>query len=359
MLSGNIKHIGILGFGKMGSDVFNYITEYDFNITVLCFDQNEKTKAESTFYRKLERKLKSEIIDQSVYDIKRMSIRFSENKYELTDCDLVIECITEDLAIKTTLFAELDEIVNKNCVFASNSSSIIPSLLIDSVKRRDKIVGLHFFYPVQLKNIAELIRTKNTAATTLKKITIFLTTIKKTFILLDESDAFILNRLLIGFQAEAYNIAIKEKISYETIDEIVKENLFPVGVFEFFDNVGIDVMHASYKNYIELETEKECYLPLMEKFADLLSNGRLGVKNKKGFYNYESLAPDSNILSMDANLKESIISRLVFRYVTSCANLVKNKICDIETLDYAVKEFMSIEKGPFSTASENNINLSL
>jgi 3-hydroxybutyryl-CoA dehydrogenase len=359
MLSGNINHIGILGFGKMGSDIFNYIAEYDFNITVLCINQSEKDKAEKTFIRKLERKLRSEIIDQSFYDVKRMSIIFSENKHDLKSCDLLIECITEDLAVKTAMFAELDEIVDDNCIFASNSSSIIPSLLIDSEKRRDKIVGLHFFYPVLLKNISELIQTENTSTATLENLTNFLSTINRTFILLDEINAFILNRLLIGFQAEAYNIAIEKNVNYRAIDEIVKERLFPVGVFEFFDNVGIDVMYASYKNYIELETEKDPYLPLLEKFADLLSNGSLGVKNKKGFYNYESIEPDADILSMDEQLKESITNRLMFRYITSCANLVKNKIVDIETLDYAVKEFMSVEKGPFTIASENNINLSL
>lgn len=353
-----IRNIGILGFGKMGSDIFSYFSEYDYKISILCYSDEEIEKAKKTYSRKLERKLKSGIIDESKFLKKASDIKFTTDKNDLFLCDLIIECVSEILSVKQELLSSIDNIVNKNCIIVSNSSSFIPSALLLSEKRKSNFVGLHFFYPLSVRNIVELITTKDNSISTISAIKDFLSATDRKYLQMEEGNAFVLNRLFMAFQAEAYNIIQEKNISFKIIDIIVKEKIFPSGVFEFFDSVGIDVMYASFKNYIEFENEKEIYLPLLDKFESLIKEGALGLKTRKGFYNYPTDKSSLAEAIIDDNLKIEIEKRLILKYVSSAEKIVNSNIFTADDLDYAVMEYMSIDKGPFATAVENKINLS-
>lgn len=355
-----INKIGVLGFGKMGSDIFNYLSEYDFEVIVWCYGNEELERGKKAFCKRLDRKLKSGLINEKEHFAKISSVMFTADKIDFFNCNIIIECASEDITIKNNLLKEIDEIANEECIILSNSSSFIPSEILKSEKRKGKFAGLHFFYPLKLKNICELIISYDTSKFTINNVTSWLSNIDRNYILLNEENAFILNRVFMAFQAEAYNICNEYKISYKYIDNLVKNNIFPSGVFEFFDNVGIDVMNASFQNYMKREDDTSIFLPLVNEFKRLISLGELGVKTKSGFYDYkiEHEAENFPQFSIDKSIENEIIRKLINRYVLSAKSVVDKKICTYEMLDFAIKEYMSIDKGPFLTAAENNINLS-
>jgi 3-hydroxyacyl-CoA dehydrogenase len=232
----------------------------------------------------LERSLDAGLFDETRFQDILERVRISNDLNDISSSNLIIETITEDLEAKKNLFLKLDSIADPGCIFTSNSSSINPSKLIPSEGRKERFAGLHFFYPVALKDIAEIIVTEETSKETLEKIKAFLHSIRRKFLVLKEKDSFILNRIFLGFQNEAFLMVHEKKATLHQIDRIVRDRFFPLGVFEFFDSVGLDVMLASVRNYAEQDDDKERFHPLIGKLDKLVSAGKLGLKTGVGFY---------------------------------------------------------------------------
>ena len=145
-----IKTIGIIGEGKMGTNLFYYLLDFGFSIIWVCSEEADIEKIIKSFNKKLKRSLDTGIMDETSCSKVKVNTIITNDLLQLHQCDLIIEAVSEDLTIKKRLFKDLDRIVNKDCIFASNSSSFIPSELLASEYRKDKLVGLHFFYPVSL-----------------------------------------------------------------------------------------------------------------------------------------------------------------------------------------------------------------
>jgi len=268
----------------MGTNLLYYLLDMDFCLTWICSGEADLEKLRKNFTKRLGRSLEAGIIDENRLQGILERIKISNKAEDVATCELIIEAITEDLEAKQQLFRVLDMIASPECIFTSNSSSIHPSALIPSDNRRAKFAGLHFFYPIALKDIVEVIVTPETSKATLEQITSFLDSIRRRFLLLEEKDSFILNRIFLDFQNEAFLLVKEKKASLQQIDRIVKDQFFPTGVFEFFDSVGLDVMLASVKNYVRNDPKEEWYDQLIIQLQELVSAGRLGTKTKGGFY---------------------------------------------------------------------------
>lgn len=279
-----IKNIGIIGEGKMGTNLLYYLVDMDFDLVWVCSHDADIDKITKKFLKRMNRALVAGILDETRHQKILENMRITNSLEDVASCELIIEAISEDTVAKQTLFKALDSIANPECIFTSNSSSVNPSDLVPSQTRKDKFAGMHFFYPVALKDIVEVIRTADTSEETIKQITQFLKTIFRKFILLEEKDSFILNRIFLQFQNDAFLLVNEGKASLHQIDRIVKEYFFPTGVFEFFDSVGLDIMLASVRNYSKNDPEEERYQPLILQLQKLVSEGRLGMKTKSGFY---------------------------------------------------------------------------
>ncbi len=365
-----IKIIGIIGDGKMGTDIFYYLNDFDFKLVWICFNKEIKVELLNKFNKKIDRLLKSNIIDQDKYKFKLNNTLISEDINNLADCDIVIEAIFEDLDKKIELFKRLDNILNNHCILSTNSSSIIPSKLFINKNRFDKIIGLHFFYPLKLKNIVEIIYTEHTANNIKEIIINFLKKINFYFLIQNEKNAFILNKIFLDFQTMSYNIYLEGYLSIKEIDVLIKKNIFPIGVFDFFDNVGNDIMLTSIYNYIENYKNKDFYLPLIKKLEELVKEKKLGIKSGSGFYSYNMNNKENNYeikdkkeTNIDIELyKKKIIEILQYIYINSVYKSVENKVCNFEELEYLIKEYMGIEKGPIELSNmigKSKIHLSL
>jgi 3-hydroxybutyryl-CoA dehydrogenase len=333
-----LKNIGIIGEGKMGTNLFYYLLEMNFNLVWICSSGADLEKIRKNFSKRLGRSLEAGIINDKQYQGILASVTISNNVTDLASCDLIIEAIPEVLEAKQQLFRILDRIAPPGCIFTSNSSSIHPSLLCPSENRKDKFTGLHFFYPIALKDIVEVIVTQETSKETLKKITSFLKIIRRRFLLLEEKDSFILNRIFLHFQNEAFLLVKDQKASILQIDRLVREHFFPTGVFDFFDSVGLDVMLASVKNYSQYDAAEEWYHPLIMQLQELVSGGRLGTKTKGGFYG-DGISPDPGHPENDGE----IITKLRSSYEEAFRWFCKSSGIPAAELKTAMDEYFGAE----------------
>jgi len=183
----------------------------------------------------------------------------------------------------------------------------------------------------------------------------FLLTTRKIFKILPEPDHFLFNRLFLPLQAGVYNLYEEDRIPIETLDLLVKEKLFPIGIFEFFDQVGIDVMHTAVANYTLGKSDADFYQPLIEGLKKLKEGNQLGVKTGKGFYNYVEQKPPLDINfkdSLDNPQQDLILKKIYSWYLTPIFEVVTNHILTQEETVHFIKEYMGLDKSPFDLAKE-------
>jgi 3-hydroxybutyryl-CoA dehydrogenase len=349
------EKVAVVGEGKMGSSLFMYLSDFDFHLTWLCSSSEGKVGAAGIFEKKTRRLLRSGILTGDGYNDKLRKTCITSSLYDLSDCDLVIEAITEDAESKRNLFKQLDNTVNSGCIFASNSSSILPSLLIPSESRKDKMAGLHFFFPVALKSTVEIISSPFASGDTTESLKAFILQIQKKPFLQYESHAFVLNRILLGLQACAFHILREGRLSMAEIDEIVKSSIFPAGVFEFFDHVGIDIMLPSVKSYTFGSADRVYYVPMIESLQELVDKNQLGIKSGKGFYDYSSgkSLKDNGIQYENEGftaLQRNAEELLWDHYMKSVSSFLDAGVCSREALEEYLRDYLGIDRNPFSKA---------
>ncbi len=351
--------IGIIGEGKIGSDLFFYLNTFSFQLVWICSKDADKEKLINTFKKKTKRCLKSGIIDQEAFEKKIKTTIISDDCLHLSNCDIIIEAIFEDEKEKIELFSTIDRIIQKKCVLATNTSSIPLMELTQAISQKDRFIGLHFFYPVSFKNIVEINTTPDTSRDTIDTIKKFLIMINRFSVIFPGKANFILNRLFLDFQSEACLILDENILTIKEIDRLVKETLFPIGVFEFFDHVGNDVMLTSVINYTRNSDIPEFYEPLKNILQDKVAANKLGIKTKSGFYDYSNVEnrekqnphPDIN----REDYKKKVIKRLTNSYLNSAKDIINKGYCSSQDIEYAVKEYMGCDEGPVSMIERSEV----
>lgn len=330
----------------MGTDIFNFLTAFDYELVWISIDEQESLALQLSYEKKIRRQHKCGILDEQQMQAKIQSVTISHQVSSLKACDLIIECIWEDIAKKKLMYQQVIPLIKATCILASNSSSFLPSQLVPDTTLNDRFVGLHFFYPVKLKNIVEVIAMQQTSQETIAALQDFCRKTEKKTLLQDEKNAFWLNRLFLEVQNESFLLAAEGKISYDQLDDIVSDHLFPEGIFRFFDQVGIDIMLQSIKNYTT--TNRTCYQVMLSKLEELQLKNHLGVKTGAGFYQYGAPVKQPEKKTHTNNpFYQEIITRLKKAYTGKAQQLIDDGACDRETLDYAAKEYMNTGKGPF------------
>jgi len=337
-----IQKVGVIGEGKMGSGIFNYLLDFDLDLVWVCSAEADVDKISRQFGKKIKRALDAGIIDQARFEHLHNTM-ISKDLTSARDCDLIIEAIPEILEMKKNLFAQLDGIVNPEAIFASNSSSINPSEMAPESHRAGKFTGIHFFYPVPLKNITEFTITGNTTGETITAVESFLHYIQRRFIMLEEKNSFLLNRIFLDFQNEAFLIVQSGRCSYLQMDQLVKDNLFSFGIFDFFDSVGLDTMLSSIRNYTKDYPHKSYYSKLIETLSELVSIGKLGMKTQAGFYKY----PLEEIVAEPPADAGEIVDHLRKTWLSSAKRFTALAHLPIDDANYAIREYFDITKGPF------------
>jgi 3-hydroxybutyryl-CoA dehydrogenase len=341
----HIKTVGIIGEGKMGTNLFYYLLEFPFSLVWICSADADIEKIRTVFTKKTKRLFDAGIINEPKYKLLLGNRMITSDIHAIASCDLIIEAVSENLDLKKRLFKNIHSIVNPDCIITSNSSSFNPSLLVPAASHEDRFAGLHFFYPVSLKNIVELIVTGNTSRVTIGHLQEFLSTIDRNYLLLKEDCSFILNRIFLDFQVEAFRIVNTMNLTFAQADELVREHFSPAGVFGFCDHVGNDIMLTSVKNYTASIDEQHEYQPFIDKLEELVKDNRLGVKSGSGFYSYfrEESSDKNSQTGIPPEISLAAIQRLQSEMKISIEKFSSRSQIPALTLNHAMKEYLGTE----------------
>ncbi len=215
-------------------------------------------------------------------------IKASTDLSALKDCDLIVEAIVENMDLKLKFYKNLGSVVtNKNCVFASNTSSLQITAMAEVSGRPDKFVGLHFFNPVQLMKLVEVIRTKHTTEATYQSMVTFGKKIGKTTVQCQDTPGFIVNRLLVPYLSQALAMVDRKEASVADIDVSMQLGAgHPMGPLHLADYIGLDTIHSILVGW-KKDFPKEQAFILPKCLDDLVKKGQFGRKTGQGFYKWD------------------------------------------------------------------------
>lgn len=353
------RTIGIVGSGRMGESIFYHLNDFEYSLVWVFRKQELRDRAIEKFNKKLRRMHKTGTLDDETFNNKKDNTIITTDMEELSSCDLIIETIIEDTAMKSALFKKLDTIAHKDCVFVSNSSSINPGRMCPDSERRDKFAGLHFFYPVQFNTIVEIIGTDACSSRTIESLKKFTEEIGKQAIVLPEKGSFILNKAFIHFQVQSFRFYKENILSFKEIDALIKKHIFAMGTFEFMDQVGLDVILFATENYMRDMEHPEFIPVILEEVKKRVDEGKLGVKSGKGFYTYNKEENGDNSLHLKQisaeerkKYEEEVVNKLICLYINSAYDFVDKGYCTESEIETALNGYNGMEKGPVTLGKE-------
>ena len=281
-----IKRVGVVGCGLMGAGITQVCAQSGYQVVVLEINNELLNKGLALIGSLLTRNVKKGRISQSEKEATLARIKGTTDSKDFADCDLVIEAAIEKLDLKKKIFTELDKVCPEHTILATNTSCLSIIDIAKATTRPEKVLGMHFFNPVPLMKLLEIVRTLATSDQTLTLSKEFGKSIGKTIIIAPDTPGFIVNRLLMPFMNSAFRMLEAGLATREDIDAGVKLGLgYPMGPLALADLIGMDtclfIADAIYE-----ELKDPIYAPpvILRK---MVAAGWLGRKTGKGFYEYK------------------------------------------------------------------------
>jgi 3-hydroxybutyryl-CoA dehydrogenase len=280
-----IKKVGILGSGIMGSGLAEVAARAGFDVVVRSRSQASAdamvASIDKGFAKAIERGKSTEEERAAVLG----RIQATDHLGAVADCDLVIESVVEDLAVKKALFAELEQIVKPGGILATNTSTLPVVEMAMVTQRPDRVVGIHFFNPAPMMKLVEVVRPITASDETIATALAFAATCGKDGVEVKDRAGFIVNALLFPYLNNAVRMWEVGTASMESIDTAMKGGCnFPMGPFALLDLVGLDTSLAILDAlYAEFADPNYAAVPTLRR---MVAAGHLGRKTKRGFYNY-------------------------------------------------------------------------
>ena len=285
-----IKKVGVLGCGLMGSGIAQIAAQAGYETVVREVEQGYLDKGIAGIGKSLGKFVEKGKMTAEDRDSALGRLRGTTKLEDLADCDIIIEAIIENADVKKTVYAELDQIVKKDAIFSSNTSSLTITELSMATARPKQFVGLHFFNPVPLMKLVEVVRTILTSDESFDRAFAFAKSLGKEPIAATDNSGFIVNRLLVPYLLDAIR-AYEEGIgSIEDIDKGMMLGCgYPMGPFTLLDFVGLDTTYfITHVMYDEYQEKRFASPPLLRK---MVLAGRFGRKSGAGFYDYAGEKP--------------------------------------------------------------------
>ena len=335
-----ISNAVVLGNGVMGKGIIWLFSKYLNDVRIKIRDishANEIIKDVSKIYDYL---IKSRKMTKNEVDFKLNKISYTDKFNGFKNFDFIIEAIIEDEETKKDTCKQIENIVNENAIIATNTSSISIEKLASEIKNKENFLGVHFFNPVNLMPLVEVIPTSNTSKETINKVFELLITAGKTPILVGDCAGFIVNRILLPYLNEAAFI-LEEGSKIEKIDSLIKDFGMPMGPFTLADTVGIDIGYKVAKILNEAYGSRMPIASIIEKMNDAKL---LGLKTKAGFYEYDGKDKyvNTHVTSMIQNNTkifedEQIVQRCIYIMINEASRcLEENIVSDASIIDFAM-----------------------
>ena len=346
--------ISVIGAGTMGSGIAQVAASNGCQVTIVDSSQpaleNSKSKLKSILNRLVEKGKINEEQSKSIL----VCIHWTAKMDEISNSNMVIEAIVENLEIKQNLFTEMESLVSDICILATNTSSLSVSKIASVCKLKSRIMGVHFFNPVPLMKLVEVIPTEETDKKLLSEVKSSLEGWGKSVVTAKDTPGFIVNRVARPFYSEALKIYEEGLADFATIDWAMKEfGGFRMGPFELMDYIGNDVNYSATKAVYDGTNHDPRYKPspIQKKLMD---EGLLGRKSGKGYFDYSENAvnPEPN---KNEKLGKKIFNRNLTMLINAAVDALNGAIATRDDIDTAMTTGVNYPKGLLKWADEIGI----
>ena len=343
--------ISVIGAGTMGSGIAQVAASNGCQVTIVDSSQpaleNSKSKLKSILNRLVEKGKINEEQSKSIL----ARIHWTTKMDEISNSNMVIEAIVENLEIKQNLFSEMESLVSDICILATNTSSLSVSKIASVCKLKSRIMGVHFFNPVPLMKLVEVIPTEETDKKLLSEVKSSLEGWGKSVVTAKDTPGFIVNRVARPFYSEALKIYEEGLADFATIDWAMKEfGGFRMGPFELMDYIGNDVNYSATKAVYDGTNHDPRYKPspIQKKLMD---EGLLGRKSGKGYFDYSENAvnPEPN---KNEKLGQQIFNRVLAMLINAAVDTLNGGIATRDDIDTAMTTGVNYPKGLLQWADD-------
>ena len=282
----DIKNIGVLGAGIMGSGIAQVAAQEGLCVKLRDIEDKYLDNGMNAIKTSLSRLVKKEKLTPAEADSTIARIKVTTDlKEAVMDVDVVIEAVPEIMSLKVETYQTVDEVCPQNVIFASNTSGLSITELASSTKRPDRFIGMHFFNPVPMMNLIEIVRGYSTSDETVEIIRNLSTKMRKESITVNDTPGFVTSRLICVLQNEAIHAFAEGIADAEDIDKGMRLGMnHPMGPLQLADFIGLDTLLHIMDNLYEEYGDPKYRPPLL--LRQMVRAGHLGRKTGKGFYNY-------------------------------------------------------------------------
>jgi 3-hydroxybutyryl-CoA dehydrogenase len=293
----NIRKVGVIGCGAMGAGIAQVVLQGGYDVIVREMDETLLSKGLGKVKASFEKLVTKQALARESAEATLKKLGGTVSLEPLSDCDLIIEAIFENLEMKMDQFKALDRICKKETVFASNTSSLSITQMAAATSRKEQFIGMHFFQPAPVMPLVEVVKTISVGPELLKTSLDFVKSLGKVPILAKDQAGFIVNLLFTPFMLDAMRAASNGVASVEDIDRGMKLGLnHPMGPLMLADYIGLDlIFNAGNVMFEEYRESRYAPPPILRK---MLTMGYLGIKTKSGFYDWSD---PKNPRPMDLN----------------------------------------------------------
>ena len=353
-------NIGIIGSGTMGSGIAQVAAMAGYQVKLYDTNQEALGNAKASLDKILTRLIDKGRIDTNEKVRIQSNITYVDSLKALSDSNMTIEAIIENLEIKQRVFSELEWYVSTDCIIASNTSSLSIASIASALKKPERCIGIHFFNPAPLMKLVEVIPAVQTSKSVLDASVKTISGWGKIVAVAKDTPGFIVNRVARPFYGEALRIYEEGIADFATIDWSMKTiGGFRMGPFELMDFIGNDINYTVTQSVFEAFYYDPRYKPsfTQKRYAEA---GYLGRKSGKGYYNYDEngkrdIQSDSEE-SHDEKLAQQIFVRVLVMLINEAADALFFNIASAEDIDNAMTKGVNYPKGLLSWADEKGIN---
>ena len=353
-----MKQVGIIGGGAMGSGIAQIAATAGCKVILFDTKPEALELSKEKLTKIMIRLVEKEKLNLTEANAIKSNITYTDNLKAIAKSDLIIEAIVENLDIKKTVFSAIEKIVSRECIIASNTSSLSITSIAAACKNPERVIGIHFFNPAPLMPLVEIIPALQTTEQVAKDARLLIDSWGKITVLAKDTPGFIVNRVARPFYGEAIRIFEEGIADVATVDWAMKElGEFRMGPFELTDYIGHDV------NFVVTETVFKAfyYDPRFKpSFSQkrLVEAGRLGRKSGHGFYDYSenTLKPEPR---KDLVLGKQIVTRILAMLINEAADALFLNIASAKDLDLAMTKGVNYPKGLLAWADEIGLDVVL
>ena len=376
-MSTAIHPIGIIGAGTMGAGIAQVAATSGWPVFILDVDPQTVRGAIDAIHKRLDRQVQKGLVTGEQRDEILPRLKIAGSAVDLKECDLVIEAIVEDMAVKSMALGRVMHELPKDAVIASNTSSLSITKLGETLGQPQRVVGLHFFNPAPLMPLVEVVAGARSSFEALKRVTLIAEAWGKTVVRCNDTPGFIVNRVARPFYLESFRILEDGLAGVDEIDKAMRDlGGFKMGPFELTDLIGHDVNTATTQSVWE-QLGKPARLRPCKLQQQLVSEGHLGRKNGRGAYNYTldppvpSLLPVRKSLAMTdrvhaavddfvpratdqigSPLEKYVFARVLVAIMNEAAWALTEGVASAADINIALKLGTNYPKGPLEWAEE-------